>query len=45
MKDCDNDIRAYHDERVRLTEDQKKKLRDRRDANRERLRRGLTKNE
>ena len=44
MKDCDKDIRAYHDERVRLTEDQKKKLRDRRDANRDRLRRGLKKN-
>ena len=44
MKDCDKDIRAYHDERVRLTENQKKKLRDRRDANRDRLRRGLKKN-
>ena len=44
MKDCDKDIRAYHDERVRLTENQKKKLRDRRDANRDRLRRGLNKN-
>ena len=44
MKDCDKDIRAYHDERVRLTEDQKKKLRDRRDANRDRLRHGLEKN-
>ena len=44
MKDCDKDIRAYHDERVRLTEDQKKKLRDRRDANRDRFRRGLKKN-
>lgn len=41
---CDKDIRACHDERVRLTESQKKKLRDRRDANRERLRRGLKKN-
>ena len=44
MKDCDKDIRAYQDERVRLTENQKKKLRDRRDANRDRLRRGLKKN-
>lgn len=44
MKDCDKDIRAYHDERVRLTEDQKKKLRGRRNANRDRLRRGLKKN-
>ena len=44
MKNCDKDIRAYHDERVRLTEGQKKKLRDRRNANRERLRRGLKKN-
>ena len=45
MENCDKDIRAYHDDRVRLTEGQKKKLRDRRDANRERLRRGLKKNE
>ena len=44
MTDCDKDIRAYHDERVRLTEDQKNTLRDRRDANRDRLRRGLKKN-
>ena len=44
VKNCDKDIRAYHDERVRLTENQKKKLRDRRDANRDRLRRGLKKN-
>ena len=44
MKNCDKDIRAFHDDRVRLTESQKKKLRDRRDANRERLRRGLKKN-
>ena len=44
MTDCDKDIRAYHDERVRLTENQKKKLCDRRDANRDRLRRGLKKN-
>lgn len=45
MKDCDKDIRAYQDERVRLTESQKKKLRDRRDANRDRLRHGFKKNE
>jgi len=44
VKNCDKDIRAFHDDRVRLTESQKKKLRDRRDANRERLRRGLKKN-
>ena len=43
VKNCDKEIRAYHDERVRLTESQKKKLRDRRDANRKRLRRGLKK--
>ena len=45
MTDCDKHIRAYHDERVKLTEDQKKKLRDRRNANRDRLQRGLKKNE
>lgn len=44
MKDCDRDIRAYHDERVTLTQSQKKALRERRDANRDRLRRGLKKN-
>lgn len=44
MKDCHKDIRDYHDERVTLTQTQKKELRERRDANRDRLRRGLKKN-
>lgn len=44
MTDCDKDIRAYHDERVTLTQSQKRALRERRDANRDRLRRGLKRN-
>ena len=44
MKNCDSDIRAYHRERVALTSGQRQKLKDRRDANRDRLRRGLQKN-
>lgn len=44
MTECDRDIRAYHDERVTLTQSQEQALRERRDANRNRLRRGLEKN-
>lgn len=44
MKNCDKHIRAFHDERVKLTKNQKEQLRDRRDANRGRLRRGLERN-
>lgn len=42
---CNEHIRALHDTRVRLTENQKKRLRDRREANRDRLRCGLERNE
>ena len=45
MKDCDSDIRAYHRERVALTSKQRQTLKDRRDSNRDRLKRGLEKNE
>ena len=44
MKDCDSDIRAYHRERVALTPHKRQELQDRRDSNRDRLRRGLEKN-
>ena len=42
---CDKDIRAYHRECVTLTRGQRQQLKDRRDSNRKRLRRGLEKNE
>ena len=45
MKDCDRDIRDYHRERVVLTRSQRQQLKDRRDSNRTRLRRGLEKAE
>ena len=41
MKDCSNDIINYHKGRVVLNSDQRKLLRDRRNANRDRLKRGL----
>ncbi len=44
MKNCNKHIRDFHDARVMLTENQEQRLRDRRDANRNRLRRGLKKN-
>jgi hypothetical protein len=45
MKDSSNDINKYHQDRVVLNSDQRKTLRDRRDANRERLKRGLNRAE
>ena len=45
MKDCNQDIKGYHSNRVKLTPEQKKKLQDRCNSNRDRLRRGLEKNE
>ena len=41
MKDCSIDITTYHEDRVVLKPDQRQLLRDRRNANRERLKRGL----
>ena len=41
MKDCSRDIGNYHDDRVQLTPRQKTELRNRRDANRNRVRDGL----
>lgn len=44
MKDTNKDIEKYHQNRVILNHDQRKRLRDRRNANRDRLKRGLTAN-
>jgi len=41
MKDCNTDITDYHLERVVLNSKQRKRLKKRRDANRDRLKRGL----
>ena len=45
MKDCNKDIRNYHKDRVVLNSKQRTNLRERRNANRERLQRGLKANE
>ncbi len=45
MKDCNNEISNYHRDRVILNTDQRKSLRKRRNANRDRLKRGLKKND
>ena len=45
MKDCDQDIRGYHSDRVALTEKQRADLRARRDANRRRVENGLEAND
>lgn len=41
MFDCSKDIRAYHDQKVTLPRSEQTAMRDRRDANRRRLRKGL----
>ena len=43
MIDCAKDVRAYHNQDVTLPESEQKKMRDRRNANRRRLRKGLDK--
>lgn len=45
MIDCAKDIRAYHNQEVTLPKIEQDKMRDRRNANRNRLRRGLDKAE
>lgn len=45
MFDCSKDVRAYHDQEVTLPKSEQDKMRDRRDANRTRLRNGLKKAE
>lgn len=41
MHDCAQDIRSYHDDDVKLSEDTRAKLRDNRNANRDRLKENL----
>jgi hypothetical protein len=43
MFDCAKDVRAYHDQEVTLPKSEQDKMRDRRNANRSRLRKGLEK--
>lgn len=43
MFDCAKDVRAYHDQQVTLPKTEQDQMRDRRDANRTRLRNGLAK--
>lgn len=42
MFDCSKDVRAYHDQEVTLPKSEQDAMRDRRNANRTRLRNGLT---
>src|SRR5438552_12626951 len=44
MKDCSNDILNYHDDEVTLSTKTRENLRGNRDANRDRLKRGLENN-
>ena len=41
MFDCSKDVISHHDEKVTLPQAERTKMRERRDANRERLKRGL----
>ena len=41
MHDCHKDILAYHDEKATLPQPEQREMRERRDANRKRLRKGL----
>ncbi|MDE0444338.1 MAG: hypothetical protein OXL38_19810 [Gammaproteobacteria bacterium] len=43
MFDCAKDIRAYHDNEVTLPVTEREAMRDRRNANRNRVRKGLSK--
>src|SRR4029453_4303990 len=43
MKDCSQDVQDFHDDRVTLTAAQRREMRERRNANRDRLHRGLDK--
>lgn len=45
MYDCSKDVRAYHDQKITLPRSEQTAMRDRRDANRRRLRKGLDANE
>ena len=43
MFDCSSDVRAFHNEEVTLPLSEQKAMRERRDANRRRLKKGLKK--
>lgn len=43
MYDCSDDVLAFHDDEVTLPDDERKDMRERRNANRDRLKRGLEK--
>src|SRR5205085_11468185 len=43
MFDCSDDVLAYHNDEVTLPQTERTAMRDRRDANRKRLKEGLTK--
>src|SRR5213080_2206708 len=45
MYDCSDDVLAYHNDEVTLPEDERRAMSDRRNANRDRLKRGLEKAE
>ncbi|MES3110494.1 cyclic GMP-AMP synthase DncV-like nucleotidyltransferase [Sphingomonas aurantiaca] len=45
MFDCSKDVRAFHDKKVTLPKSEQEAMRDRRDANRRRLRKGLEAND
>jgi hypothetical protein len=45
MFDCSADVKAYHDDKVTLPQPERTNMRDRRNANRDRLRQGLAKKE
>ncbi len=45
MFDCSKDVRAFHDQKIVLPQSEQTAMRRRRDANRDRLRKGLEKNE
>lgn len=44
MYDCSEEVLGYHDDEVRLPTDERDEMRDRRDSNRKRVKRGLEKN-
>jgi hypothetical protein len=44
MKDCSQDVQNFHNDKVTLTATQRREMRERRNANRDRLQRGLDKN-
>ncbi|MSW51040.1 MAG: hypothetical protein F2817_09170, partial [Actinobacteria bacterium] len=44
MFDCSKDVRAFHDQKVVLPQAEQSAMRRRRDANRDRLRKGLKEN-